>query len=107
MISQCAPHDLNQILQDIIFIEKTKLKSTFPFSHLGALFRHFWLILGVSLGYLGPSWRQSGHPEASFGAILALWGILASLGAHLRALAPTLALLKCLLATSEASFDIL
>ena len=73
MISKCAQNDPNQTLQDLISIEKTKLKSTFPVSHLGALFRHFWLVLGASLCYLDPSWRQSGGPEASFGTILALF----------------------------------
>ena len=89
-------------------MEKTKQKSTFSISHLEALFRHFWLLLGASLDYLGSSWRPSGCPEASFGAILALsGGNLACLGAHLGALGPTLALLQSLLASSEGSFGFL
>ena len=69
--------------------------STFLILHLGALFRHFWLLLAPSLGYLGPSWWPRGCPEASFGAILALsGGNLASLGAHLGTLGLTWVLLN-------------
>ena len=88
MISTCAQNDPTQTLQDLIFIGKHKLKSTFLFLHLGPLFLHFficWVPLWALLAHLGshvaPLRPPLGSPWRSLGAswlpleyILALWG---------------------------------
>ena len=88
MISTCAQTHPTQPLQDLFFIEKHKLKSTFLFVHLATFCSSFIHLLSPSLGSLGPSWRPCCSPKASFGVplaplgaswlplehILALWG---------------------------------